>query len=123
MGLRKNKNKSEGIAMIINFNETEETVLPHFNGGEKELKARIHLDEKNKILYGKLEPGASIGMHTHDTSSEIIYILQGQGKVLFDGGEEAVEAGLCHYCPKGHAHSLINNSQDLLVFFAVVPQQ
>lgn len=109
--------------MIINFNELEETILPHFNGGEKEFKARMLVDQKNKILYGTLEPGASIGMHTHDTSSEIIYILQGTGKVLYDNGEETVSTGLCHYCPKGHAHSLINNSEKELIFFAVVPQQ
>ncbi|WP_077611091.1 cupin domain-containing protein [Clostridium sp. Marseille-P2415] len=109
--------------MIINFNEKEETIIPHFNGGEKEFKARMFVDENNKIFCGTLEPGASIGMHTHETSSEIIYILQGTGKVLFDDGEEAVQAGLCHYCPKGHAHSLINNSDAELIFFAVVPQQ
>ncbi len=109
--------------MIINFNELEETILTHFNGGEKELKARMFADQNNKILYGTLEPGASIGMHTHDTSSEIIYILKGTGNVLFDDGEEAVKAGLCHYCPKGYAHSLINSGEENLVFFAVVPQQ
>jgi oxalate decarboxylase/phosphoglucose isomerase-like protein (cupin superfamily) len=109
--------------MIINFDGIEETMLPHFNGGEKEFKARMFADKSNKILCGKLEPGASIGMHTHDTSSEIIYFLEGTGKMLFDGGEEAVQAGLCHYCPKGYAHSLINDSGADLIFFAVVPQQ
>ncbi len=109
--------------MIIDFNETAETILPHFNGGEKEFKAKMLVDESNKILYGKLEPGASIGMHTHDTSSEIIYFLEGTGKMLIDGGDEAVHAGLCHYCPKGHTHSLVNNSEADLIFFAVVPQQ
>ena len=109
--------------MILNFNEMPETVLRNFNGGEKELRAKMSVDEHNKILYGRLEPGASIGIHTHDTSSEIIYILQGKGIVLYDGSAEHVEAGLCHYCPKGHAHSLINDSDGELLFFAVVPQQ
>ena len=64
-----------------------------------------------------------IGLHTHDTSSEIIYILNGTGKVLYDGEYESVSEGLCHYCPKGHSHSLINDSKSNLVFFAVVPEQ
>ncbi|SET68801.1 hypothetical protein [Lacrimispora sphenoides] len=64
------------MIMIINFDEIEETILPRFNGGEKEFKAKMLVDKNNKILYGKLEPGASIGMHTHDTSSEIIYFLK-----------------------------------------------
>ena len=33
-----------------------------------------------------------------------------------------LEAGQCHYCPQGHSHSLINDSTEELVFFAVVPK-
>ena len=69
------------------------------------------------------EPGASIGLHTHQGNSEIIYILSGAGKVLCDGAYEPLSAGSCHYCPKGHAHSLINDSDGELAFFAVVPEQ
>lgn len=109
--------------MLIEFNKLEDTVLQNFYGGEKELSAKMFVDERNKILYGKLEPGATIGLHTHETGSEIIYILQGEGKVLYDNGYEPLTVGSCHYCPKGHNHSLINDSQGDLVFFAVVPQQ
>ena len=38
-------------------------------------------------------------------------------------GLEKVEAGQCHYCPKGHEHCFINKGKKDLVFFAVVPQQ
>ena len=41
----------------------------------------------------------------------------------FDSMEETVTAGQCHYCPKGHAHSLINDGPEDLTFFAVVPEQ
>ena len=109
--------------MIIKFDELEEKVLHNFYGGEKELSAHMFVDNSNKILYGKLLPGASIGVHTHETSSEIIYILEGKGKVLYDGEYEEISNGLCHYCPKGHTHSLINDSDTDLVFFAVVPEQ
>lgn len=109
--------------MKLIFDEIEEKILPHFNGGEKEFHAHMLVDDKNKILLGRLEPGASVGLHTHDTSSEIIYILQGTGMALYDDTTEDLKAGDCHYCPKGHSHSLINNSQADLIFFAVVPQQ
>lgn len=109
--------------MILDFSTIEEVRLPRFKGGEKEYVARMFTDDLNRIMYGKLEPGASIGMHTHDTGCEIIYILQGTGKVIIDGGEEPVKAGICHYCPKGHAHSLVNDSDEELLFFAVVTQQ
>ncbi|SCK01062.1 Uncharacterized conserved protein%2C contains double-stranded beta-helix domain [uncultured Eubacterium sp.] len=109
--------------MLINFDQIEETIIPHFRGGEKETRSRMFVEPACKIMRGKLEPGASIGLHTHDTSSEIIYILEGRGKALFDGNYEEVEAGLCHYCPKGYEHSLINDSDRDLIFFAVVPEQ
>ena len=109
--------------MIIDYNSMKETVMPSFLGGEGALRAKMFSDERNRILHGVLEPGCSIGYHTHETSSEIIYILSGTGKVKVEGGEEPLKAGDCHYCPKGQAHSLINNSDGDLEFFAVVPQQ
>lgn len=109
--------------MLIDFATMEETVIPRFKGGEKEIAARMYVDQRNKIMRGVLVPGASIGMHTHDTGSEIIYILSGTGRVLCDDGVETVAAGQCHYCPKGHAHSLINDGPEDLRFFAVVPEQ
>ena len=112
--------------MLIEFDKMEPTVIPHMRGGEKEVRARMYTDPQNKIMRGRLIPGASIGMHTHEASSEIIYILSGKGKILYDDGCEPLEAGSCHYCPKGHAHSLINDSPEGgedLRFCAVVPEQ
>ena len=112
--------------MLIEFDKMEPQIIPHMRGGEKEVQARMYTDPQNKIMRGRLIPGASIGMHTHETSSEIIYILSGKGKILYDGGCEPLEPGSCHYCPKGHAHSLINDSPEGgedLRFFAVVTKQ
>lgn len=109
--------------MLIDFSQMEEQVIPQFLGGEGSIRAKMRVDELGKILHGVLEPGSSIGLHTHETSSEIIYILAGKGKVLCDGEYEPLSAGSCHYCPKGHSHSLINDSDAPLEFFAVVPVQ
>ena len=105
--------------MLIDFSAVETQVIPNFLGGEGEIHAQMHADGLNRIL----PPGSSIGWHTHETSSEIVYILSGTGKVKVEGGEEPLKAGDCHYCPKGQAHSLINNSGGPLEFFAVVPNQ
>lgn len=109
--------------MIINLKEMQETVNPNFKGGEKEFAVKMEFDGLNRIMHGRLVPGASIGLHTHETGSEIVYILEGKGKAVYDDGEERLEPGMCHYCPKGHSHSLVNDSDDDLVFFAVVPEQ
>lgn len=109
--------------MILNWKSMEETIIPNFKGGEKQVAAKMFADEKNRILLCRLLPGASVGLHTHEGSSETIYILEGYGKVLYDGAEMRIEAGQAHYCPEGHEHSLINDTERELVFFAVVPQQ
>ncbi len=109
--------------MKLEFDKMQEKRLPEFKGGVGDFIAKMHTDELGKIIYGKLEPGSSIGYHKHETDSEIIYILEGKAKCLYDDGEERLLAGECHYCPKGHGHSLINDGSELVVFFAVVPMQ
>lgn len=107
--------------MIIDFNELELNVAQNFKGGEKEYKSRRFVDENNKIMLGTLEPGASIGYHSHDNDSEIMYFLEGEATVLYDDGQETLQPGQAHYCPQGHSHSLINRGDKPLVFVAVVP--
>lgn len=107
--------------MKLDFNNIELKILKNFNGGEKELQANMYVDDTNKIFRGKLIPGASIGMHTHEVNEEVIYILQGNAKFLYDDTVEYVKVGECHYCPKGHSHSFINETNEDIIFFAVVP--
>ena len=110
--------------MVIDFSKIELSLLPQFKGGEGVTKNRMFFDGTNKIMLGCLEPGCTIGYHCHDTSSEMIYILSGKARVLYDDGEERLVPGQCHYCPKGHGHSLINASEtEDLTYFAVVPEQ
>ncbi len=108
--------------MKIDFEHLEETVFLNFNGGNKELLGKLYKDSGIKIMRGHLKDGATVGYHKHETSSEIIYILGGSGKVLYDDTEEKLCAGSCHYCPKGHSHSLQSEKGGYLDFFAVVPE-
>ena len=70
-----------------------------------------------------LEPGASIGVPVHEVMSELVFILSGTGLATCSGVEERLKPGDCHYCPKGHSHSLENDGAEDLVFYTVVPQQ
>lgn len=108
---------------MIDFNKLNETVIPNFYGGEGDTVARMFVDENNKIMKGMLPPNCSIGMHCHESSSEIIFILSGKGKAILDGEEELLTEGSCHYCQKGQTHTLINIDNEDLTFYAVVPQQ
>lgn len=99
--------------MLIDLEKLPVDIVPHMRDGEKEVHLKKWSDGPVKVLQGKLPAGASIGLHTHS----------GTGKVLCDGAYEPLAPGACHYCPKGHAHSLINDSDGDLTFFAVVPEQ
>ena len=71
--------------MLIDFASLPETTIPRMYGGEGEVHANMYASSTMKIMKGKLPPGATIGLHTHQTSSEIIYILSGTGKALSQG--------------------------------------
>lgn len=113
--------------MILKFDEIPVSVLPQFKGGEKELAANMFFDGTNRIFKGRLAPGASIGMHTHEDSCEVIFIISGNGTITeidpANGSQTKtpVSGGDCLYCPEGHTHSLINTgTEEDLVFHAVV---
>lgn len=109
--------------MILNLDTIEEKSIPAFKGGEKSTELRMFNDGLNKIMKGHLQPGASIGLHTHESGSEVIFLTKGDAHVLYDGQLLEFHEGECHYCAKGHSHSLINDSDDDVWFTAVVPEQ
>ena len=109
--------------MKLVFDEMEEKSLSNFQGGEGVFYAHMFVDEKVKILRGKLVPGATIGLHRHVPTSEVIFILSGTGTAFCDGKEEKLLPGDCHYCPQGSEHTLKNLGTEDLHFYAVVPQQ
>lgn len=108
---------------MLKFQEMPNTVLEHFKGGEGSTITKMFADDLNRIFIGRLQPGCSIGLHTHDTSSEVIYVLEGVGTTILDGVTEILQPGDCSYCKKGGTHTLMNKGEADLVFFAVVPQQ
>lgn len=103
--------------MIIDFEKIKET----HKGGEKYISAKMFVDNNNKIMFGYIIPGASIGLHTHTESSEIVYILKGKATIIYDNCEEIVTQGQIHYCPEGHSHALFNKEEENIEYLAIVP--
>ncbi|HJJ36414.1 MAG TPA: cupin domain-containing protein [Methanocorpusculum sp.] len=108
--------------MILDFDKLEKTTLQNFKNGDGAVTAAMHVDNAGKIMLTRIHPNSSIGVHTHDTNYEVCYILSGVGKAVYEGTEEPLHAGICHYCPKGKTHTLINTGSEDLVLFAVVPE-
>jgi quercetin dioxygenase-like cupin family protein len=108
---------------MIDFKTIPEQTIPRMKGGEGYAKARAYEDERVKILRSTLEKGCSIGLHTHATGDEIVYVLSGEGASYLDGKEEILKAGMVHYCSQGHSHSMKNTGEAPLECLCVVHKQ
>lgn len=109
--------------MRIDFNATREIRLPGMNGGTGEMTARMYSDENGKIIPCRIHPGGSIGLHKHDTSDDINYVLSGVGVAVCDGEAESLSSGICHICRRGSEHSITNTGEDDLVILTVVVEK
>ena len=73
-------------------------------------------------LFGKMliEPGCSIGAHTHDTETEFYYILSGEGVFDDNGKISTVYAGDNTATGGGAYHALANKTDRPLEVLAVI---
>nr|WP_288347274.1 cupin domain-containing protein [uncultured Anaerostipes sp.] len=45
------------------------------------------------------------------------------GQAVCDGQKESLQAGVCHVCPKGSEHSIVNTGTEDLVMLTVVVER
>ena len=109
--------------MLINFNDIEEMRVSGMNNGTGEMSAKMYMDNDGKVITCAIHSGGSIGMHKHETSDDINYVLSGKGKAVCDGQEEILSAGTCHICKKGSEHSIVNTGDKGLVLLTVVVER
>ncbi|MFP4106359.1 MAG: cupin domain-containing protein [Phycisphaerae bacterium] len=58
-----------------------------------------------------VDPGVTIGEHTHTDDEEIYFIASGSGTMRIDGKDQPVAAGDICITRPGHSHSLENTGQ------------
>lgn len=109
--------------MRIDFNEKESVTVPGMNHGTGMMTAKMYADVLGKVISCAIHPGGSIGMHRHETSDDINYVISGKGIAVTDGTEEPLSAGVCHICKKGSAHSITNTGTEDLVLLTVVVER
>lgn len=109
--------------MLIDFNELKEVLFSGLDGGNGDVHAKMLICDNNRIVTSRLEEGAHIGVHTHDTSYEIDYVLRGNGVAFIDDAVELLKSGTCHYCPKGSSHSIHNTGTEELILLTVVVEE
>ncbi|MDD2648580.1 MAG: cupin domain-containing protein [Eubacteriales bacterium] len=109
--------------MLIDFNESREITIPGMNNGTGAMTAKMYMDEQGKIIPCTIHAGGSIGLHRHETSDDINYVLSGNGKAVCDGQEEKLAPDTCHICKKGSEHSIANTGNDDLILLTVVVER
>ena len=79
------------------------------------------LDEGPTFKVKRIEvlPNKRLSYQKHSQRAEHWVVVTGTAKVTLDGAEIAVPAGQAIDIPKGAAHRVANESQDLLVFIEV----
>lgn len=107
----------------MNLIKCRKLPLLHLHAGNGAVSAKMFIQPECKMMISRIPAGASIGLHEHTTSSEINYVLDGNGKAVCDGKEEMLQAGVCQYCPKGSSHTIFNTGMADLVLFTVVTEQ
>ena len=108
--------------MLIDFDELKEVCNDNYNGGEGALMIKSFTDRSTKVMRCRLEKGSSIGLHTHQDSAEVLYVLSGIAKMHCDGDYEILRAGSCFYCPMRHSHDLVNIGEEDVVFLTVISE-
>ena len=106
--------------MTIDFTKLEKTAIENMLGGKGTIYMRRHMDDAGKIMVVRVEPGCSIGEHTHTTSEEVCYVLSGTAKTICDGVEETMVPGVAYYCPQGHTHTVFNDGTEAMTMYCVV---
>ena len=64
--------------MVIDFDKITEEHIEGFKGGEGKLDTRAYVDNKARIMYSTLRPGARSGEHLHSGTFEVMYVISGR---------------------------------------------
>lgn len=67
-----------------------------------------------------IEPGRTIGLHTHDTNAEVYYVLEGEIEVNQNGELHTVREGGVVFTSDGESHSVANHTDRAARMLAVI---
>ena len=65
--------------------------------------------------------GAGIRVHQHREADEVLFVLEGAGFGILDGGRAPIEKGSAIFIPKGAWHGVENPDSELLLLWVVAP--
>jgi len=112
--------------MIKRASEIPKATLTNFKDGVGDTNLSHFMTEAEAHGTGRLfakislEPGSSVGKHTHEGDFEIYYILKGKALIDDNGTEVELEPGDCNICADGEFHSIKNIGEETLEYIAII---
>ena len=112
--------------MIKKSCEMKDNLIEHMRGGEGTVIRKDILDADDMAKHSRLfslftlKKGCSIGEHEHNNETEYYYIISGKGTVKEKDGIKEVLPGDVVITGDGASHSIMNESDEDLVFVAVI---
>lgn len=112
--------------MLIASDETKLFPIENLRDGCGVTNFNLYCDTTNApkntrlITEISLEPGCSIGKHTHQSETELYYVVRGIGELDDNGEARMVRARDLSYCNEGHYHAIKNTGTDTLLLLAIV---
>ncbi len=74
--------------------------------------------KKSQLVLMALKPGEEIGAEVHEVD-QILYVVDGEGKVVLDGAGQEFEKGMIVVVPAGVRHNVINTDDEPMKLFTV----
>jgi len=72
----------------------------------------------SQLVVMSLRPGEEIGTEVHKVD-QVLYVVDGAGKVVLDGVEKGFEKGEIVFVPAGLQHNVINTGDESMKLFTV----
>lgn len=124
--IKRNRDELTQICIENNFGGSGKMYLTQFMGGDYALPQLKGLDfpedfESSLHFLHELilEPGATIGAHTHHGSEEIYFMVEGAGEITVDGETAPMRPGDAVLTRSNSTHSFIVTGDNPVKLFIV----
>ena len=111
--------------MVINVHEIIPEVAEDVSGGNGIIQAHKLIDlfpgsAIKSVGLVRLEPGASIGLHSHHSEEDFFFCISGVGIVIDNNQEHSFTPGTLQIARDGETQAIRNTGETELVFLGAL---
>lgn len=104
--------EAHGDSLVIPQGISQSWWQPQPANGHAEVivsKRNVRMAHKFSMGTQTLPPGGKVRLHAHDTSEEVLYVLEGNGAAEVDGKQERMAPGTTLYLGHNQTHTFLND--------------